>query len=92
MKTKVVLLCCRGGGGVNVLRLQEERAPLPQIILTKKENDDAISSLQVQSLLSLIKAAPTSEPNTVETCAYLIKVLQDVYHYQRQTAEDNQLV
>jgi hypothetical protein len=55
---------------INVLKLQEERAPLSQIIM----NDDGVPSLQLQSLLSLIKAAPKKAPNVVETCAYLMKV------------------
>ena len=91
---------------INVLKRFEERgSPLSAIILTKKrdtdtENDaETVPSLQAQSIISIINNAPLGdgvEPVKilVETCEYLIQILQDIYRMQQQNSTDatNQMV
>ncbi len=54
-----------------------------------------VPSLQVQTLISLIKNAPMgedveSEDVIKETCSYLIHIFQDIYQQQQQHDNDNQ--
>lgn len=65
--------------------LRDRSIPLEQIILVKSQpmSDDMVSSLQVQSLVSLIDNDITSKPEPeniiIDTCAYLINIMQEIY-------------
>ena len=67
--------------------LRDRSIPLEQIMLVKGQpisSDDMVSSLQVQSLVSLIDNDITNKPSEpehiiIDTCAYLIRTMQEIY-------------
>lgn len=75
---------------INVLKSFEERgSPLSTIVLNKTIDNEGAPSLQIQSIISLIKNAPLGEgvePVNVliDTCSYLINILQDIYSSTQQ--------
>jgi len=78
--------------------LRDRSIPLEQIILVKGQpsnSDGMVSSLQVHSLVSLIDndiaSKPEPEKIIIDTCAYLIHIMQEIYKTQYQQ-KDNLVV
>ena len=80
--------------------LRDRSIPLEQIMLVKAQpirSDAMVSSLQVQSLVTLIDNDITnkrSEPEhiIIDTCAYLIRTMQEIYKTLHQQKDNLQLI